>query len=423
VGTSLFKPTEGLSGLPCLCDADVAHSSAAIILRPEVTLLVFLEVVGKWAAERLLNAAGDSASDAWKRPEVLLCFEASCGAAAKEFPELFSQYTSSALSVSPDDVNLADRLQKTFGTRDFPRPRELSAMLLDSWRCRRAALRPSDAAPLFQKTEMEVTPFIDRLSELFFRELANNDQLRNPFIVSVLQEMMDAFLNVGARSTGLALWPINGSGMNVVRHVEDNDEPNGNFYVSTALQLLPGSQPIDLLQFQAVYWANGCPCLNLEPMLKIGDDKVAMLPDDKTLKQPIRLPASGISLRYSRQLRPPLQKDTPEECDYGDLSIVVSYREASRADVVEEERLFKFLPGGALEPIPAIRPVPRLSDEQLTLCFESGGIDQATLDRLLAIDPINRYMGARSDVGENFVQDRRDLRMLRKILTEGCGLV
>lgn len=61
-------------------------------------------------------------------------------------------------------------------------------------------------------------------------------------------------------------------------------------------------------------------------------------------------------------------------------------------------------------------------DQQLRSCFEAGGIDRATLDRLLAIDPIDRYMGARSDVGENFVPNAGDLRTLRRILTEGCGL-
>ena len=376
----------------------------------------FVGIVGKWAAGRLLNAVWDAAVSVGKRPELLICFEAACTVAAEEFPELFSEYSADALAISPDDVNLAARLQETFGTRDFPRPRELSAMLLDSWRRRRAALLPSDAAPLFQKTEAEVMPFLDRLGELFFRELANNDELRNPFIVSVLQEMMDAFLNVGTRSNGLALWPINGSGMNVVRNVEDNDKPNDNFYVFLALQLLPGTHPIDLLQFQVIYWTNGCPCLNLEPTLKIGDEIVTMMGDYKSLKQPIRLPASGISLRYSRHLRPPLQKDTPQECDYGDTSITFSYREANKPDVVTEERYFRFEPGGTLDSITAIRPVPRLTDEHLKSCLETGGIDQPTFERLMTIDAVKRYMGARSDVGENFVPNSHDLKILRRML-------
>jgi hypothetical protein len=380
-------------------------------------LTFFLEIATKWAAERLLNSVLDAPG---KRPEVLVCFEASCMLAAKEFPGLMSEYTADALAVSPQDENLADRLQETFGTRDFPRPRELSAMLLESWRRRRDALRPSDAAPLFQKTEAEVQPFLDRLSELFFRELANNDRLRNPFVVSVLQEMMDAFLNVGSRSTGLALWPINGSGMNVIRNVTDNDEPNGAFTIFAALQLLPGTQPIDLLQFEALYYAFGCLCLHGQPMLKIGDEGIAILPDDKSLKQPIRLPPAGISLRYQRHLRPPLQRDTPAECDYGDLRIIVSYREASKPSVVTEERLFQYRPGGALEPIASVRPVPRLTDEELRTCLEAGRIDSAAFDRLMKIPPSRRYSGARSDVGENYVPDRRDLQTLRRLLSEGC---
>lgn len=379
-----------------------------------------VDIVGKWAAGRLLNAAWDAAG---KHDDVLTCFEAACSAAAKEFPELFSEYSADALAVSPDDENLADRLRETFGTRDFPRPRELSEMLLDSWRNRRAALRPSDAAPLFKRSDSEVRPFIDRLGELFFRELARNDELRNPFIVSVLQEMMDAFLNIGTRAGGLALWPINGSGMNVVRNVEENDKPNGDFHIFLAIQLLPGSQTVDLLQFEAIYWANGCPCLNLEPKLKIGDELVPMMGDNKSLKQPLRLPPSGISLQYSRHLRPPLQKDAPMDCDYGDLRVDISYREANEPSVVGEERFFRFLPGGALEAIPGIRPVPRLNDEQLKACFESGEIDQDTFDRLMKIDQVTRYMGARSDVGENFVPNPRELKILRKILKRGCGLL
>ncbi len=101
----------------------------------------------------------------------------------------------------------------------------------------------------------------------------------------------------------------------------------------------------------------------------------------------------------------------------------ISYREANGPNVVTEERFFRFLPGGALESIPGIRPVPRLNDEQLKACFESGGIDQETFDRLMKTDQVTRYMGARSDVGENFVPNPRDLKILRKILKTGCGLL
>jgi hypothetical protein len=381
---------------------------------------LLLEFVGKWAADRLLNAVWDNAGELGKRPEVVICFEAACLAAAREFPDLFSKYSTDALAVSPNDENLADRLQETFGTRDFPRPKELTAMLLESWRRRKAALRPSDAAPLFEKSESDIRPFLQRLSELYFRELANSDRLRNPFVVSVLQEMMDAFLQVGSRVSGLGLWPINGSGMNVVRGVEENDTQNGEFRVYAALQLLPGDRAVDLLQFEGIYWANGCPCLNGEPSLKVGDESVAFLSDDRSLKHPIRLPASGASLRYSRHLRPPLQKDTPESCDYGDIQITVSFREASEPEVITEQRIFKYLSGGILEPVDAIRPVPRLTDEDLKRSLDLAVIDRNTFDRLMEIDSVTRYMGARSDVGENFIHSPRDLSALRKILFEGC---
>lgn len=191
--------------------------------------------------------------------------------------------------------------------------------------------------------------------------------------------------------------------MNVVRKVEDNDEPNGIFWVYLALQLLPGTYPIDLLQFQAIYWANGRPCLNLEPTLKIGDEMVKMMGDEKSLKQPIRLHASGISLQYSRCLRPPLRKHIPEECELRGCEHYLVLPGGTQTRCHHGGKALRFLPGGKLEPILEIRPVPRLTDEQLKSCYEEGGIDEVTFDRLMNISPVARYMGARSDVGENFV--------------------
>jgi tetratricopeptide (TPR) repeat protein len=147
-------------------------------------------IIGKWLAGRLLNCAWDQVKAASHQPELLNAFEAACGKGAQESPILFSDYTASALNISATQgENLATRLQESFGTASFPTPEALAELLVQSWRLRKEALKPEEAAPLFQETENIVRPFLQRLADLFFRELALVESLRSPFVISALQRI------------------------------------------------------------------------------------------------------------------------------------------------------------------------------------------------------------------------------------------
>jgi hypothetical protein len=50
-----------------------------------------------------------------------------------------------------------------------------------------------------------------------------------------------------------------------------------------------------------------------------------------------------------------------------------------------------------------------------------GRLDHRAFQALNALDPIDRYMGARSEVDENFVPSHRLLEMLRGILGAPCA--
>lgn len=163
---------------------------------------------------------------------------------------------------------------------------------------------------------------------------------------------------------GLEIWPINGTGMNVITKVQDNDSPGAEFFMRLRLQLLPQSDRVDLVQFSAFYWANGRPCHNGSASLTIGHNEVPLLPDSKTLVEPIRLPPSGTSLSYSRSLRPPLMDETPRDCDYGDLTVTIVYRDLADTHLLSnKELLFRFQPGGELEAISHVRQVTKLTGE------------------------------------------------------------
>lgn len=149
-------------------------------------------IVAKWLAGRLLNCAWDRIKAASRQPEFLNAFETACGNAAQENAALFSECTASALNISETEgegENLAICLQECFGTASFPTPEALAERLIQSWRLRKETLKPEEAAPLFRETEDTVRPFLQRLADLFFRELALVDSLRNPFVVSALQQI------------------------------------------------------------------------------------------------------------------------------------------------------------------------------------------------------------------------------------------
>ena len=43
--------------------------------------------------------------------------------------------------------------------------------------------------------------------------------------------------------------------------------------------------------------------------------------------------------------------EAPEDCDYGDLQLNVTYRPTKQAELLSESRFFRYEPGGALTPI------------------------------------------------------------------------
>lgn len=149
-------------------------------------------VAGKWLAGKLLNCAWGRIKAAAKRPEILEAFEKACQKAAKENPSLFSNYTAASLNISETEAgrgDLAVRLQELFGTANFPTPDELAELLLESWRLRKATLKPEEAAPLFREPEETAKKFLRRLAELFFHELSQVGSLRDPYLIRALQDM------------------------------------------------------------------------------------------------------------------------------------------------------------------------------------------------------------------------------------------
>jgi hypothetical protein len=85
-----------------------------------------------------------------------------------------------------------------------------------------------------------------------------------------LQARLQPEVQVRVPASGIGLWPVNGMGMNVVRGVEDNDQPNGKFACYAVFNIAAVPDEIDLLAFEGIYFANGCPCLQRRPGLEIG---------------------------------------------------------------------------------------------------------------------------------------------------------
>jgi hypothetical protein len=113
-------------------------------------------------------------------------------------------------------------------------------------------------------------------------------------------------------------------------------------------------------------------------------------------------------------------EDCPADCDYGDVKVRITYRILGEEKLTTSERCYRFGPGGKLAAIDAVRPVPRLHDDELRRCLAVGRLDRQAFQALSALDPIDRYMGARSEVGENFIPSNHMLETLRGILHAPC---
>lgn len=176
-------------------------------------------------------------------------------------------------------------------------------------------------------------------------------------------------------------------------------EQNASFNYQAEFHLITGLQPLSLVSFSGLYSAYGCPCLNSWPRLALNGAELQFHSDLRGLKQPYRLAAKSIFLlEYARELRPPLMRDSPADCDLGDLEVTVGFMVEGMSTTPQREVFcFAFGRGGRLEPIVAVRSPPRLHDKELRQHCRDGRISQEVLEKLLKIPPYERYMAARSE--------------------------
>jgi hypothetical protein len=320
----------------------------------------------------------------------------------------------------PEGENLAIRLQELFENMKFPSEIRLKEMLMDSWRKRKQQLKPSERGEFFKISEDEASHILGRIATLLFVECAQIPELRDPLLVMAHLEMPSPVTSTNPTLAG-KLKPINGQGMNVVLLGINRHQPNAEFRFSTRFHFLVGDLPLTLLSFEGLYLAYGCHCLYGPPTLKIGDTDIPFIEDMKTFMEPIQVaPNHAITIQHGRKMRPPLMSSSPSDCDEGDLEVTMSFSEQSRAEITTVESKFKFSPGGKLEEISKIRPVPRLDDDELEQWKIAGKLSAESFERLIKINPVYRYMGAVSGNDDFFDSvENVDRDTLRKLLREG----
>lgn len=151
-----------------------------------------LELAGKWLAGKLLGYGFDTAKDLFRQPRMIEAFEKACIEVIKEENHLLNQFSSQALSSPvgiPDKESLVFKLDESFTTSNFPNPEHLTIMLIDCWKARKTQLGPTEASEFFALSEDLVRPIIQKISEKFFRELAQIPELRDPFIIQKIHEI------------------------------------------------------------------------------------------------------------------------------------------------------------------------------------------------------------------------------------------
>ena len=190
---------------------------------------------------------------------------------------------------------------------------------------------------------------------------------------------------------------------NWARGVEDNAEKNGRFSFTAGFNLMV-SRDIFLLGFGAHYFApDGCACLNLEPKLQIGGAEIAIGSDYFSLKQPIKLKAdTAVQIHYWRDLRPPLLVQVPEDCDYGDLWLSVSY--SVDGTEITEEPFFRFEPGGRLVKTEGIREPPILSDTVVASMRASNLLSDDEYAHVSLIRATSRYQAVKYDLKDDGIR-------------------
>lgn len=150
------------------------------------------DIIGKWIAGKLLGFGWDAVKASFRPPPIVIAFEKACTGVVKENSHLIDSYSAQALGSSgglPDEESLWYRLEKSFAANNFPDIEHLTEMLVESWRTRKNTLDPSEASEFFSLPEDIIRPIIRSISERFFVELAQMQELTNPFIIQQLQRI------------------------------------------------------------------------------------------------------------------------------------------------------------------------------------------------------------------------------------------
>jgi hypothetical protein len=153
---------------------------------------MILELIGKGIAGKLFGYGFDAVRDSFRQSRTIEAFEKACIGVVKEESHLFDQYSAQALgslSGVPDEESLWSKLEQSFADGCFPTIRQLTEMLVECWRVRKRQLNPSDTSEFFSLSESSVRPIIQKISERFFKELAQIPELGTPFIIEELQKI------------------------------------------------------------------------------------------------------------------------------------------------------------------------------------------------------------------------------------------
>lgn len=203
----------------------------------------------------------------------------------------------------------------------------------------------------------------------------------------------------GERAKGpLAVRLIPASQQNWVHLGPTKFKRNASFSYGAEFHLITGPETLSLVSVNGLYFAYGCPCLNSWPRLALNGSELQFHSDLRNLKRPYPLAAKSVFLlEYAREVRPPLRRDSPADCDLGDLEVTVAVIEGGSTTPREEVFRFAFREGGRLEPIVAVRSPPRLQDEELAQHRQDGRISEEIFEKLLQIPLEERYMAAHSD--------------------------
>ena len=303
-------------------------------------------------------------------------------------------------------------------TCQVPSRDELLSLLLEAWRSRRDTLELSEAAGFFQISEDQVIPILRKLASYFYRELAQIPSLRDPLLVTAALTQINR-LHSTSQPAKASLLPINGMGMNVVLLGTQSEEPNARFWIHVKFHLLVSGGPALLQGFAGTYWAYGCPCLNGQPELIVDGETRDLEPDWGHLRRPVQLqPGVALSVTYRRAQRPPLMKNRPDDCDYGDITVNLSIL-TLEGEQASTHLAFRFEPGGLLQAIKEVRPVPRLSDQEIDLWRNLGKIDEFQYERLKKAGSVTRYMATVTDndtFGPSFGLTPNDVVLMRYLI-------